>query len=110
MKARSEKKLQVMSHAGNQPSQKTRILYDSADLNQLCPLNWFSLQRVKKKSLWPDGANICGPILHQPVARPHPASQKILQSHYTHIFAKFILNQSWVLMIAAQSKMALGKN
>lgn len=51
MKASSEKRLQVLSHAGNQPSQKTGILYVSADLNQLCPLNWFSLQRVKKNLL-----------------------------------------------------------
>ena len=48
MKAGSEKRLQVLPHAGNQPSQKTKILYVSADLNQLCPLNWFSLQRVKE--------------------------------------------------------------
>lgn len=85
MKASSEKRLQVLSHAGNQPSQKTGILYVSADLNQLCPLNWFSLQRVKK--------NLLG-LMEQTYVAPsyisqRPAHTRLLRKYCsptTHIY------------------------
>lgn len=38
---------------------------------------------------------------------PHPCLFPLkMQPHHTHIFAKFILNQSWVIIILAGSKMA----